>query len=101
MYLNNFRTSVEKKGDDYIVNYEDPTHYGHCIYRNMELTGNNKPIRQSVLLMTHCQMGAIIDSINSVSPLTATDHEGLSKEIRDHSHGLITTYLAGQIKDID
>ena len=101
MYLNKFSTSVEKKGDDYIVNYEDNTHYGHCIYKNMELTGNNKPIRQSILLMTHCQMGGIIDSINDVSPLTEKDHEGLSKEIREHSYSVLTSYLSGQKEDND
>ena len=100
MYLNKFSTSVEKKGDDYIVEYQDNTHYGHCIYKSMELTGNNKPIRQSVLLMTHCQMGGIIDSINNETPLTEEDHEGLSKEIREHSYNVLTSYLEGQREDI-
>ena len=101
MYLNKFSTSVEKKGDDYIVNYEDNTHYGHCIYKNMQLMGNNKPIRQSILLMTHCQMGGIIDSINEESPLSEKDHEGLSKEIREHSYNVLTSYLSGQTEDND
>jgi len=95
MYLNKFSTSVDKKGDDYIVNYEDSTHYGHCIYRSIQLTGSNKPIRQSVLLMTHCQMGEIIDSINETTPLTEEDHDGLSKEIREHSREVLTSYLSG------
>jgi hypothetical protein len=101
MYLNRFSTSVEKKGDDYIVNYEDNTHYGHCIYKSMELTGNKKPIRQSVLLMTHCQMGGIIDSINEESPLNEGDHENLSNEIRNHSLSILTSYLEGQKEDND
>jgi hypothetical protein len=95
MYLNKFSTSVDKKGEDYIVNYEDSTHYGHCIYRSIQLTGSNKPIRQSVLLMTHCQMGEIIDSINETTPLTEEDHDGLSKEIREHSREVLTSYLSG------
>jgi hypothetical protein len=95
MYLNKFSTSVDKKGEDYIVNYEDDTHYGHCIYRSIQLTGSNKPIRQSVLLMTHCQMGEIIDSINETTPLTEEDHDGLSKEIREHSREVLTSYLSG------
>jgi len=86
---------VDKKGEDYIVNYEDSTHYGHCIYRSIQLTGSNKPIRQSVLLMTHCQMGEIIDSINETTPLTEEDHDGLSKEIREHSREVLTSYLSG------
>ena len=101
MYLSRFKTSITTKGEDYIVNYEDNTHYGHCIYKNMELTGNNKPIRQSVLLMTHCQMGGIIDSINEESPLSEKDHEGLSKEIREHSLNTLTTWLEGQKEDND
>ena len=77
------------------MNYEDSTHYGHCIYRSIQLTGSNKPIRQSVLLMTHCQMGEIIDSINETTPLTEEDHDGLSKEIREHSREVLTSYLSG------
>ena len=93
-YLNKFSTSVEKKGEDYIVNYEDENHYGHCIYRQIQVTGSNKPIRQSVLLMTHCQMGNIIDSINDRKPLTDKDHDKLSMEIREHSKGILTSYLS-------
>jgi hypothetical protein len=100
MYLNKFSTSVNKNGDDYIVNYEDSTHYGHCIYRSLQLTGSNKPIRQSVLLMTHCQMGEIIDSINETTPLTEEDHEGLSKEIREHSREVLTNYLSGNEEEL-
>jgi len=95
MYLEKFSTSVDKKGDDYIVNYEDDSHYGHCIYKYHQLMGGKKPIRQSVLLMTHCQMGDIIDSINETTPLTEKDHDGLSKEIREHSREVLTNYLSG------
>ena len=100
MYLKKFSTSVDKKGDDYIVNYEDSTHYGHCIYRSLQLTGSNKPLRQSVLLMTHCQMGDIIDSINETTPLTEEDHDGLSKEIREHSREVLTNYLSGNEEEL-
>ncbi len=100
MYLNKFSTSVNKNGDDYIVNYEDSTHYGHCIYRSLQLTGSNKPIRQSVLLMTHCQMGEIIDSINETTPLTEEDHEGLSKEIREHSREVLTNFLSSNEEEL-
>ena len=101
MYLKNFSTSVDKKGEDYIVNYEDNTHYGHCIYRSLQLTGNNKPIRQSALLMTHCQMGEIIDSINETTPLSDEDHDGLSKEIREHSREVLTNYLSSNKEVLD
>ena len=101
MYLNKFSTSVDKKGEDFIVNYEDGTHYGHCIYKRLDLTGKTKPIRQSVMLLTHCQMGDIIGDINESSPLTEKDHDGLSKEIREHSLSTLTSWLEGQIEDND
>lgn len=100
MYLNKFSTSVDKKGEDYIVNYEDDSHYGHCIYRSVQLTGSKKPIRQSVLLMTHCQMGEIIDSINETTPLTEKDHDGLSKEIREHSRDVLTSFLSSNEEEL-
>jgi hypothetical protein len=45
-------------------------------------------------------MGGIIDSINNETPLTEKDHEGLSKEIREHSYQVLTSYLEGQREDI-
>ncbi len=99
MYLNNFRTDVTRHGDDYIVNYEGDDSYGHCIYKQLDLTGSNKPIRQNVMLLTHCQMGGIIDNINKKSPLGEGDHDNLSKEIREHSLSILTSYLEGQTED--
>jgi hypothetical protein len=40
-------------------------------------------------------MGDIIDSINETTPLTDKDHDGLSKEIREHSREVLTSYLSG------
>jgi hypothetical protein len=101
MYLNKFSTSVDKKGEDFIVNYEDGTHYGHCIYKRLDLTGKTKPIRQSIMLLTHCQMGDIIGDINESSPLSEKDHDGLSREIREHSLSTLTTWLEGQTEGND
>ena len=99
MYLNNFRTDVTRNGEDFIVNYEGDDSYGHCIYRQLDMTGSNKPIRQSVMLLTHCQMGDIINHINKKSPLGEWDHDNLSREIREHSLSILTSYLEGQKED--
>jgi len=53
------------------------------------------------MLLTHCQMGDIIDDINETTPLTEKDHDGLSKEIREHSLSTLTSWLEGQIEDND
>ena len=94
MYLNKFSTTISTNGDDYVVNYQGDNSFGHCIYKKLDLTGNNKPIRQSVMLLTHCQMGEIINSINETTPLTDEDHDGLSKEIREHSREVLTNFLS-------
>ena len=99
MYLNKFSTTISTNGDDYVVNYHGDNTYGHCIYKKLDLTGSNKPIRQSVMLLTHCQMGGIIDNINKKSPLGEGDHDNLSKEIREHSLSILTSYLEGQTED--
>lgn len=96
MFLNKFSTSVTTNGDDYVVNYQGDNVYGHCIYKKLELTGNNKPIKQSVMLLTHCQMGDIIGEINNDTSLENIPHTDLSNEIRNHSLTTLTTWLEGQ-----
>ena len=96
MFLNKFSTSVTTNGDDYVVNYQGDNVYGHCIYKKLEMTGNNKPIKQSVMLLTHCQMGDIIGEINNYISLENIPHTELSNEIRNHSLTTLTTWLEGQ-----
>ena len=60
------------------------------------MTGNNKPIKQSVMLLTHCQMGDIIGEINNDTSLENIPHTDLSNEIRNHSLTTLTTWLEGQ-----
>jgi hypothetical protein len=96
MFLNKFSTTVSTNGDDYVVNYQGENSYGHCIYKKLDLTGNNKPIRQSVMLLTHCQMGEIIEEINKETPLKDVNSSVLSDEIRNHSLTTLTEWLSSQ-----
>ena len=101
MYLNKFSTTISTNGDDYVVNYHGNNTYGHCIYKKLDLTGSNKPIRQSVMLLTHCQMGEIIDEINKETPLKDMNSSDLSNEIRNHSLTTLTDWLSSQKEDND
>lgn len=96
MFLNKFSTTISTNGDDYVVNYQGENSYGHCIYKKLDLTGNNKPIRQSVMLLTHCQMGEIIEEINKETPLKDVNSSTLSDEIRNHSLTTLTDWLSSQ-----
>ena len=101
MFLNKFSTTISTNGDDYVVNYQGENSYGHCIYKKLDLTGNNKPIRQSVMLLTHCQMGEIIEEINKETPLKDVNSSTLSDEIRNHSLTTLTDWLSSQKEDND
>ena len=101
MYLNKFSTTISTNGDDYVVNYQGDNSFGHCIYKKLDLTGNNKPIRQSVMLLTHCQMGEIIEEINKETPLKDMNSSDLSNEIRNHSLTTLTDWLSSQKEDND
>ena len=101
MYLNKFSTTISTNGDDYVVNYHGDNTYGHCIYKKLDLTGSNKPIRQSVMLLTHCQMGEIIDETNKETPLKDMNSSDLSNEIRNHSLSTLTDWLSSQKEDND
>ena len=96
MFLNKFSTTISTNGDDYVVNYQGENSFGHCIYKKLDLTGNNKPIRQSVMLLTHCQMGEIIEEINKETPLKDVNSSTLSDEIRNHSLTTLTEWLSSQ-----
>ena len=99
MYLNKFSTTISTNGDDYVVNYQGDNSFGHCIYKKLDLTGSNKPIRQSVMLLTHCQMGEIIEEINKEVPLKDMNSSDLSNEIRNHSLTTLTDWLSSQKED--
>lgn len=101
MFLNKFSTRVSQNEDDYIVHYEKEESYGHCIYKNLKLKGNNKPLNQNVLLLTHCQMGDIIDRINNDTPLTENDYLSITSEIRNHSLTTLNDWLSSQKEDND
>jgi hypothetical protein len=83
--LNNIPTSVSKVEDTYVVRYEQGEFNGECIYKMLEMGGNNKPIKQSPLLMVHCSMGDIIEKVHMNTPLTSEDFHNISMDIREHS----------------
>ena len=83
--LEDFITEVYKEGEEYIIKYSKGEFTGECRYKMMELMGTNKPIRQTPMLLTHCNMGDIIEKIHLEHTLSSEDFHSLSMEIREHS----------------
>ena len=86
-----FENRVENNNGSITVTYCHPTfpHFsGVCIYEEKNLVGQNKPIRQRILILSECEMGDVIEYLHKKSPLTSEDLMLINKLIRDHSYQL-------------
>ena len=95
LYLNKLLTTVsEETPNEYKVLYCNGVHMGSCSYKKLEMMGSKKPIRQDVFLMTHCDMGDIISSMNDDNQFTSEDHNELQMEIRFDSLTKVRNYVS-------
>ena len=95
LYLNKLLTTVsEETPNEYKVLYSNGVHVGSCSYKKLEMMGSKKPIRQDVFLMTHCDMGDIISSMNDDNQFTSEDHNELQMEIRFDSLTKVRDYVS-------
>lgn len=86
MYLNDYKPTVTKSGDTYIVDYG----LGECVY-TYQIMG--KRIKQEVLQLIKCDMWKVISTINEKSPLNEGDYQDLNMEIRNHSLQYVTDFI--------
>jgi len=94
LYLNKLLTTVsEETPNEYKVLYCNGVHMGSCSYKKLEMMGSKKPIRQDVFLMTNCDMGDIISSMNDDNQFTSEDHNELQMEIRFDSLNKVRNYV--------
>ena len=88
MYLNDYKPTVTKSGDTYIVDYE----IGECVYSYTKI---GKRIKQEVLQLIKCDMWKVITIIDGESPLNEGDYKDLNMEIREHSLSKVTEFING------
>jgi hypothetical protein len=94
LYLNKLLTTVsEETPNEYKVLYSNGVHMGSCSYKRLEMMGSNKPLRQDVFLMTHCDMGDIIGSLNNEDPFISENHEDIQREIRFDSLNKVRDFV--------
>lgn len=95
LYLNKLLTTVsEETPNEYKVLYSNGVHVGSCSYKKLEMMGTNKPIRQDIFLLTHCDMGDIIGSLNNEYPFTPEDHNDVQREIRFDSLTKVKNFVS-------
>ena len=89
-----FKTEVQENNGTYTVVYTHPDHIhfsGVCEYEDKNLEGQNKPIRQRVMIMVNCEMGDVIEYIHKKSPLSSEDLMVINMMIRDHSYEMLVS----------
>jgi hypothetical protein len=56
------------------------------------MVGQNKPIRQNVLILVSANMDGIIDQINNITPLSEDDFNEIRKDIMENSLNHVKNY---------
>lgn len=92
--LEDFITEVSKVNEEYVVKYSKGEYKGECRYKMLQLTGINKPIRQTPMLLTKCDMGDIIEKLHLKHTLSSEDFHSLSMDIREHSLKRLNEFLS-------
>lgn len=94
--LNDFEIEIINETPRIIVNYTNGNYTGSCTYDIVEKVGTNKPIRQTILILTHSDMGEVIDYWNTKEKLSDENYNEVSTSIRNHSRLMVEEYLQGQ-----
>ena len=72
--------------------YEFNNKRGEITYEQKNMVGQNKPIRQNVLILVSANMDGIIDQINNITPLSEDDFNKIRKDIMENSLNHVKNY---------
>jgi hypothetical protein len=84
-YLNEFKVSLTQQNDDLILSYQKNNYNSTITYHHKQKKGFFKPIKQNIYILTSCEVGDIINYINTEICLTEDNLEELQMMIREHS----------------
>ena len=91
--LNDFKIEIQDESPRITVNYINGGYSGTCVYDVIQKVGTNKPIQQTILILTHSDMGGVIDYWNGKSKLNDDNYNEVSSSIRNHSRQMVEEYL--------
>ena len=91
--LNDFNVEIQDESPMITVNYINGNYSGTCVYDVVEKVGTNKPIKQTILILTHSDMGEVIDYWNTKVKLNDDNYNEVSSSIRNHSRQMVEDYL--------
>lgn len=97
-HLKDIPHTIQQIEDKFQVIYEIKNFSGYCEYVLYETKGVNKPIKQKVWLMTHSDMGDIIEYLHKKSPLSSEDFSNINMLIREDSLEKLNRQMGNQSK---
>jgi hypothetical protein len=93
--LNDFNIEIENESPIYRVIYTNGNYSGSCTY--VETIPQSKFQSGKVYLLTHSDMGDVIEYIHKKTPLTSEDFNEVQMGIREHSLSSLLSYHQGQV----
>lgn len=93
--LNDFNTEIINESPIYRVEYSNGNYSGSCTY--VETRPQSKIQSGTIYLLTHSDMGDVIEYIHKKTPLTSDDFNEVQMGIREHSLSSLLSYHQGQV----
>jgi len=88
-----FSSTVQHCENSYRVLYEINDFTGYCDYRVFKMSGSTKPISQTIHLLTHVDMGDIIEYVHKKTPLCSDNFSEVQMTIREDSKRRLLEFL--------
>jgi len=95
--LNDFNTEIINESPIYRVEYSNGNYSGSCTY--VETRPQSKFQSGTIYLLTHSDMGDVIEYIHKKTPLTSDDFNEVQMGIREHSLSRLLGGLSNHLNE--
>jgi len=84
-----FNKVINKSGDTITLTYCHYNFSGTCVYKEHNIVGQNKPIRQRFYTLQSADMGDVIEYMYQQGMIKDGDFNKIGSELQDYSLSLI------------
>ena len=87
--LKDFNKVINKSGDTITLTYCHLNYSGTCVYKEHNMIGINKPIRQRFYTLQSSDMGDVIEYIYQQGQIKDGDFNKVGSELQEYSLSLV------------
>ena len=91
-----FNKVINKSGDTITLTYCHHNYSGTCVYKEHNIVGKNKPIRQRFYILESSDMGDVIEYMYRQGKIKDGDFDRVGKELQEYSLNLICDHRLGE-----